>query len=175
MPFLLTCSLLFSNLSHPLSIGLTLLIQTVLISLTVGLSSYSFWFSYILFLIFLGGILVLFIYVSSLAPNEFFFSIDLFIVLFIITVIFTLVCIIFDPVLSTFSNISLPTSTFNYFNSTPVIINWIYNSPSITFTIFIVSYLLLALIIIVKIINLFKGPLRLLTYGNTYSKIPPSI
>nr|YP_010164041.1 NADH dehydrogenase subunit 6 [Macrophthalmus abbreviatus]QRK27330.1 NADH dehydrogenase subunit 6 [Macrophthalmus abbreviatus] len=166
---LISCSILFTNLSHPLSMGLILLIQTVLISLTLGLSSYSFWFSYILFLVFLGGMLVLFIYVSSLAPNENFFSLDLFIVVFVSTLIFTSATLMLDPILSNFNHMALPLSTLNYFNSTPLAINWIYNSPSMIFTIFIVSYLLLALIIIVKIINLFKGPLRLLTYGNTYS------
>nr|AUN45084.1 NADH dehydrogenase subunit 6 [Macrophthalmus darwinensis] len=162
-PLLLSSSILFMNLSHPLSMGLILLVQTMLISLTLGLSSYSFWFSYILFLVFLGGMLVLFIYVSSLAPNEIFFSLDLFIMFFIFMSIFTIIALVMDPILSNFSHISLPLSSLDYFNSTPYTINWIYNSPSMIFTIFIVSYLLLALIIIVKIINLFKGPLRLLT------------
>nr|UNI92566.1 NADH dehydrogenase subunit 6 [Euplax sp.] len=162
-PLLLTCSILFMNLSHPLSMGLILLTQTILISITVGLSSYSFWFSYILFLIFLGGMLVLFIYVSSLAPNEIFFSMDLFIMFFILMSFFTLISLIYDPIISSFNHMSLPLSTLNYLTSTPLTINWIYNSPSMIFTIYVVSYLLLVLIIIVKIINLFKGPLRLLT------------
>nr|YP_009251040.1 NADH dehydrogenase subunit 6 [Macrophthalmus japonicus]AMY96243.1 NADH dehydrogenase subunit 6 [Macrophthalmus japonicus] len=163
LPLLFACSILFTNLSHPLAMGLILLIQTILISITLGLSSYSFWFSYILFLIFLGGMLVLFIYVSSLAPNEIFFSTDLFIIFFLLMSSLTLIFILYDPILSNFNHSSLPLSSFNYFNSTPLTINWIYNSPSMVFTIFIVSYLLLVLIIIVKIINLFKGPLRLLT------------
>ena len=49
--------------------GLTLLIQTILVSIISGLITKTFWFSYILFLVFLGGILVLFIYVTSLASN----------------------------------------------------------------------------------------------------------
>nr|YP_009731828.1 NADH dehydrogenase subunit 6 [Macrophthalmus pacificus]QHR85466.1 NADH dehydrogenase subunit 6 [Macrophthalmus pacificus] len=159
--------MLFTNLSHPLAMGLLLLAQTAMISLTLGLSSYSFWFSYILFLIFLGGMLVLFIYMSSLAPNEIFFSTDLFFFFLLLVSLLTLASLFYDPILSSFSHMSLPLSTFNYFSSTPLTINWIYNSPSMIFTIFTVSYLLLVLIIIVKIINLFKGPLRLLTYVHT--------
>merc|ERR1712198_806681 len=71
-PLITALSLFFTRLSHPLAIGLALLSQTILICLITGLSSSSFWFSYILFLIFLGGILVLFIYVTSLASNEMF-------------------------------------------------------------------------------------------------------
>jgi NADH-ubiquinone oxidoreductase chain 6 len=57
-------------LSHPLAIGLTLIIQTALVAAAAGIIARTFWFSYLLVLIFLGGILILFIYVSALAPNE---------------------------------------------------------------------------------------------------------
>ena len=161
IPSILMLSLLFTRLTHPLSIGLTLLIQTVLISLTTGLATYSYWFSYILFIIFLGGILVLFIYVTSLASNEpfsFFFSTFGFILAFLLFILplsylsrrlFNL-NITHSPLSSLSSNIS------NIF-----IIRWIYRSNLILFTLFIIIYLLLTLVVVVKISNLFKGPLRL--------------
>nr|QNV11699.1 NADH dehydrogenase subunit 6 [Rhamphomyia barbata] len=65
-------SFIFMQMNHPLAMGLMLLMQTFLICLITGLMTKSFWFSYILFLIFLGGMLVLFIYVTSLASNEMF-------------------------------------------------------------------------------------------------------
>jgi NADH-ubiquinone oxidoreductase chain 6 len=52
--------------------GLVLLIQTLIVALLTGVLASSFWFSYILFLVFLGGMLVLFIYVTRLASNEMF-------------------------------------------------------------------------------------------------------
>uniref|UniRef100_UPI0030E36650 NADH dehydrogenase subunit 6 n=1 Tax=Ocypode rotundata TaxID=1844313 RepID=UPI0030E36650 len=159
LPLLLSLSILFTQLSHPLALGLTLLVQTTLISITVGVSTYSFWFSYILFLVFLGGMLVLFIYVASIASNEaFMFSIPYFI--FIMSMIFFSLFILFIDPLMMLSNSSLPSSSPSFF-FTPHIISWIYNTPSMSFTIFIISYLLLMLIIVVKIVNLFKGPLRL--------------
>ena len=57
-------------LTHPLAMGLTLIIQTALAAVIAGIIARTFWFSYLLILIFLGGILILFIYVSTLAPNE---------------------------------------------------------------------------------------------------------
>ena len=160
-PVILTLSFLFTRLSHPLSLGLTLLLQTVLIALTTGFSTYSFWFSYILFIIFLGGILVLFIYVASLASNEIFsFSLVAFIFYSFFVIISTFLFIFLDPLLAPIRTF-IPTSTINLQLSTPIIVRWIYNSASMMFTLFIVLYLLLTLIVVVKIVNLFKGPLRL--------------
>nr|UEK25922.1 NADH dehydrogenase subunit 6 [Hemigrapsus takanoi] len=160
IPLLLVFSLLFTQLSHPLAMGLMLFIQTVLISITIGIFNFSFWFSYILFLVFLGGMLVLFIYVASLASNESFsFSLLSFLFFLSITSMLTFFLAWLDPFITSLN--SSTSSSLTYFISTPFIINWVYNTPSMVFTIFIVSYLLLMLIIVVKIVNLFKGPLRL--------------
>nr|YP_009503185.1 NADH dehydrogenase subunit 6 [Dotilla wichmanni]AXA13787.1 NADH dehydrogenase subunit 6 [Dotilla wichmanni] len=161
IPLLMSLSILFTNLNHPLAMGLALLIQTVLITITIGMFNFSFWFSYILFLVFLGGMLVLFIYVASLASNEMFSSPSpLMFILFSSSFLVSLTLLISDPLLTSFSS-SLPFSSIKTNISTQFIISWIYNSPSMSFTIFIVSYLLLMLIIVVKIVNLFKAPLRL--------------
>nr|YP_009912345.1 NADH dehydrogenase subunit 6 [Cyclograpsus intermedius]QLD96864.1 NADH dehydrogenase subunit 6 [Cyclograpsus intermedius] len=164
IPFLLLFSLLFTQLSHPLAMGLMLFIQTVLVSITIGVSNFSFWFSYILFLVFLGGMLVLFIYIASLASNEpFSFSLTTFSFFLLLTSLLIFILFLLDPLTITPNSTSLSSSSLKYTISTPFIINWIYNTPSMIFTIFIVSYLLLMLIVVVKIVNLFKGPLRLLS------------
>nr|UBI43119.1 NADH dehydrogenase subunit 6 [Proisotoma minuta] len=63
-------SALYFLSSHPIALtGLILtqaLITCGLAWITLSLS----WFSYILFLIFLGGLMVLFVYITSLASNE---------------------------------------------------------------------------------------------------------
>nr|YP_009107266.1 NADH dehydrogenase subunit 6 [Cyclograpsus granulosus]CEH11269.1 NADH dehydrogenase subunit 6 [Cyclograpsus granulosus] len=164
IPLLLSFSFLFTQLSHPLAMGLMLFIQTVLISITVGIYNFSFWFSYILFLVFLGGMLVLFIYVASLASNESFsFTLSTFLFFIMLTSLISFLLFLLDPLFISPNSSSLHPPSLKYCISTPFIINWIYNTPSMNFTIFIVSYLLLMLVIVVKIINLFKGPLRLLS------------
>lgn len=141
--------------------GLNLLTQTIIISFSAGLNTYSFWFSYILFLIFLGGILVLFIYVASLASNEIFMpSLILTFFTSIFIILLFLLFYLLDPVLISSSSY-LPNSTIYNLPSTTYITSWIFNTPSILFTIFIISYLLLTLLVVIKIINLYKGPLRL--------------
>nr|YP_009524401.1 NADH dehydrogenase subunit 6 [Echinoecus nipponicus]AXR86897.1 NADH dehydrogenase subunit 6 [Echinoecus nipponicus] len=163
IPLTLIFSLLFSRLSHPLSLGLTLLLQTVTISITSGIYTPSYWFSYILFMIFLGGMLVLFIYVASLASNEpFSFSLTTFSAFSTLFIILTVIILMSDPVMNSHTS-TLAISSINHINLlTPSTISWIYNSPSMLFTLFIITYLLLTLLVVVKITNLFKGPLRLL-------------
>nr|YP_010470985.1 NADH dehydrogenase subunit 6 [Allogalathea elegans]UVF62814.1 NADH dehydrogenase subunit 6 [Allogalathea elegans] len=163
LPIIIMVSLLFLTMTHPLSTGLTLLGQTILIAAASGLTSNSFWFSYILFLIFLGAMLVLFIYVASIASNEqFSFNFKAF-VLFMLVSSLSLIMIFFDQILmsnkiSSFAS-SLPSSYIFWTNSLQI--SPIYNMPSFQFTIFIILYLLLTLIVIVKIMNMYSSPLRL--------------
>ena len=68
---IITLSFLFPVTSQPLTFGLTLLITTLISARICALISSS-WYAYILFLIFIGGLLVIFAYVAALAPNAFF-------------------------------------------------------------------------------------------------------
>nr|QXU57685.1 NADH dehydrogenase subunit 6 [Cherax cairnsensis] len=162
IPSIISTAILFTTLSHPLSMGLTLLIQTVLICILTGLFNPSFWFSYILFLIFLGGMLILFIYVSSLASNEPFKMSPSLISMVIFTTLLALPITLLDPMLLTskFYNSSVFLFLNNKINSVYLSTSTIYSSPSILLTIFMISYLLLTLIVVVKIINISSSPLR---------------
>nr|YP_010952745.1 NADH dehydrogenase subunit 6 [Domecia hispida]WMQ53165.1 NADH dehydrogenase subunit 6 [Domecia hispida] len=154
-------SFLFSRLLHPLSMGLCLLVQTVMMTLVVGSSTSSFWFSYILFMIFLGGMLVLFIYVASLASNEFFlFSTKYFLVFTLSIFILTFFFFFLDPLALSWK-ISVPYTSLSFPLNATSSIKWIYSKMLMNFTLFIILYLLLTLLVVVKITNLFKGPLRL--------------
>nr|QUL58782.1 NADH dehydrogenase subunit 6 [Sarcophila rasnitzyni] len=157
-------SFIFMNMKHPLAMGLTLLIQTTLICLTSGLMSKTFWFSYILFLVFLGGMLVLFIYVTSLASNEMFsLSIKLSIISLMIFFLSMITLFMLDKnLLIQYSNLEV-NSIFNmnsYFLENALTLNKLYNHPTNLLTIMLMNYLLITLIAVVKITKLFKGPLR---------------
>nr|YP_010691261.1 NADH dehydrogenase subunit 6 [Drosophila willistoni]YP_010691287.1 NADH dehydrogenase subunit 6 [Drosophila insularis]QXG19599.1 NADH dehydrogenase subunit 6 [Drosophila willistoni]WBU93807.1 NADH dehydrogenase subunit 6 [Drosophila willistoni]WBU93872.1 NADH dehydrogenase subunit 6 [Drosophila willistoni]WBU93911.1 NADH dehydrogenase subunit 6 [Drosophila insularis]DAA06231.1 TPA_exp: NADH dehydrogenase subunit 6 [Drosophila willistoni] len=164
---ILTTSIIFINMIHPLAMGLTLLIQTVLICLIAGLMTKSFWYSYILFLIFLGGMLVLFIYVTSLASNEMFnLSIKLTLFSFFLMFIFTVISFFIDKTsISFFFMNNEMESIFNlnsYFLENSLSLNKLYNFPTNFITILLMNYLLITLIVVVKITKLFKGPLRMM-------------
>nr|YP_007026352.1 NADH dehydrogenase subunit 6 [Rutilia goerlingiana]AFV08633.1 NADH dehydrogenase subunit 6 [Rutilia goerlingiana] len=155
---------IFMNMKHPLAMGLTLLIQTLLISLISGLISKSFWFSYILFLIFIGGMLVLFIYMTSLASNEMFsFSMKLTIISFTLLTIMAIILFMLDKnILLQYKNFEMkPIDNLNsYFIENSLSLNKLYNYPTNSLTIMLMNYLFITLIAVVKITKLFKGPLR---------------
>nr|QTF74330.1 NADH dehydrogenase subunit 6 [Sphecapatoclea sp.] len=164
MSLLFMFNFIFMNMKHPLAMGLTLLIQTTLICMMSGLMSKSFWFSYILFLVFLGGMLVLFIYVTSLASNEMFsFSMKLmFISLIFLFISFTFLYNLDKNLIIQYMNLEMQsTQNFNmYMMENSLTLNKLYNYPTNLLTILLMNYLLITLIAIVKITNLFKGPLR---------------
>lgn len=145
--------------------GLILLIQTFLICLISGFITKTFWFSYVLFLIFLGGILVLFIYVTSLASNEIFnFSIKLLIICIITFLSIYFIIFLLDKNLILSSIINIENILINDINSilieNSLILNKLYNFPINLLTILLIVYLFLTLIAVVKITNVFEGPLR---------------
>nr|YP_009939845.1 NADH dehydrogenase subunit 6 [Ectophasia rotundiventris]QNV49160.1 NADH dehydrogenase subunit 6 [Ectophasia rotundiventris] len=164
MSIMLIFNFMFMNMKHPLAMGLTLLFQTTLICLTSGLMTKSFWFSYILFLVFLGGMLVLFIYVTSLASNEMFsFSIKLMSISMLIFFMMMIMLIMMDKnFLMYYKNLEMK-SMYNmnsFILENSLSLNKLYNYPTNLMTILLINYLLITLIAVVKITKLFKGPLR---------------
>nr|UBU97865.1 NADH dehydrogenase subunit 6 [Gryllus bimaculatus] len=161
--FMLMINTLFIMMSHPLAITLLIIIQTMMICITTGSISYSFWFSYILFLIFLGGMLVLFIYITSLASNEMFqLPVKTMIINFMmsITIILTM-SYMFNHMLSfhMYMNDSFTNKIINITMENNNL-NQLYNYPNFIMTIITIMYLLITLIIIVKITSFQEGPLR---------------
>nr|UFZ13732.1 NADH dehydrogenase subunit 6 [Indosialis bannaensis] len=157
-------SMSFIQTNHPLAMGLCLLIQTILISFITGLIIQTFWFSYILFLIMLGGMLVLFIYMTTLASNEK-FSLNNNFIIYPMIIFLMFIFMMTDKNLLNINNsyIDMMNMNNNYFimnmeNSFELL--KLYNKPTMNMTLLLINYLLLTLIIIVKITNIFYGPLR---------------
>nr|AJG02515.1 NADH dehydrogenase subunit 6 [Euplectus karstenii] len=156
MNFILTMMFLF--LKHPLSMGLNLFIQTINISLMTGNFLNNFWFSYILFLIFIGGMLILFMYMISIASNEMFktskqmifFSMML---MFMLITIFLLMDHYFINFLSFPENIINNKNINHFFNK-------FYNYPNNLIIFSMIIYLFITLIASVKITSLKYGPIR---------------
>nr|WMC20898.1 NADH dehydrogenase subunit 6 [Helicocranchia sp. n SB-2022] len=89
MSLLLMVSLGFSLSSiclmviQPLSLGFMLSLLTLFISGLMGMIIFS-WYGYLLFLVYIGGLLVMFMYVISLIPNLIFISSKVFMYTFVI-------------------------------------------------------------------------------------------
>nr|YP_010621016.1 NADH dehydrogenase subunit 6 [Periplaneta japonica]WAX39399.1 NADH dehydrogenase subunit 6 [Periplaneta japonica] len=152
-------SLMFMQMKHPLAMGLILLIQTIIMCMMSGLLSQSFWFSYVLFLIFLGGMLVLFIYVTSLASNEMF---NMSMKMLMLIMMIMMMLILLNKLNMNINNMEMITHENIYMMENEMMnsLTKLYNQPTNMITIMLASYLFLTLIAIVKITNILKGPLR---------------
>nr|AND46660.1 NADH dehydrogenase subunit 6 [Anopheles cruzii] len=161
----LIMSFIFMQMSHPLSMGLMLLIQTFLTCLLTGIYVKTFWFSYILFLIFLGGMLILFIYVTSLSSNEMFnMSFSLSLMSFMIFMFFMTIFLFLDKTLIEQFIMNLEMEKIlnfnNLINENMLSLNKMYNFPINMITLLLINYLFLTLLVTVKITKKFYGPLR---------------
>lgn len=127
-----------------------LIFQTFLVSLLLILVR-RVWLAYVLFLVFLGGVLVIFIYIRRLASTiivkSWFYKIKNFF-LFIITLI--LILSYLDTNFFLFREV---------FTEKRIIYSLISNWNFILY-LFVINYLLIALFNIFRTLKVFKGPLR---------------
>nr|YP_009764336.1 NADH dehydrogenase subunit 6 [Orthopygia glaucinalis]QIS91175.1 NADH dehydrogenase subunit 6 [Orthopygia glaucinalis] len=165
--FLITMMMFLSFImffiNHPLAMGLMILIQTLFICLLTGMLISTYWFSYILFLTFLGGLLVLFIYVTSIASNEMFkFNMNFkFIMSFIL--FFSLILYFSYNNFIIFNNLEMNNfyNMFMFFNNENMInLSKLYNNQTFLLILMLIIYLFITLIAVIKITNIFYGPLR---------------
>nr|YP_010947433.1 NADH dehydrogenase subunit 6 [Comparmustilia semiravida]WGO62468.1 NADH dehydrogenase subunit 6 [Comparmustilia semiravida] len=164
---MMTMSLIMYFINHPLSMGLMILIQTLITCILTGMIIESYWFSYILFLTFLGGLLVLFIYVSSIASNELFLlplnmkMFNIFMIIFIMSI-----TMMYKYNLN-WMNLNISNSEENNFmnlmmfnTNNKININKLYNNQMSMLMMMLIIYLFITLVAVVKITNIFYGPLR---------------
>nr|ASO76792.1 NADH dehydrogenase subunit 6 [Meimuna opalifera] len=153
MLILLSINLMF--MKHPLSMGSILLMQTIFSSLICSMYLNSYFMSYILFLVFIGGMLILFMYMSSIASNEkFYFSMKLMLAnMMIFMLLFKLNFNWLDM-----ENIKMSIDLYNSYCN--FLMNKLYMLPSGNITLLMIIYLLFVLIIVSNIISVYNSPLR---------------
>nr|YP_010287530.1 NADH dehydrogenase subunit 6 [Dusungwua basinigra]UKT61861.1 NADH dehydrogenase subunit 6 [Dusungwua basinigra] len=164
---MISLSVIMFFLNHPLSMGLMILIQTLLTCIITGMLISTYWFSYILFLTFLGGLLVLFIYVSSIASNEMFYiSFNLKILSFLLFFSIFMISFMYMNNLL-WLNFSKNLEMLNFYNNflffnneNKINLSKLYNSQTFMMMMMMMIYLFITLIAVVKITNIFYGPLR---------------
>nr|AVJ52573.1 NADH dehydrogenase subunit 6 [Eucorysses grandis] len=152
---MITLSMMFMWLKHPMSMGFILIMQTAIISIISGMMLSNFFFSYIIMIIMLSGALVLFIYMASIASNEKFKTSINIIIMFIVLMVTTMM------ITKNINMIEFPQIN----NYTPILsLIKLFNTMSMSITIMMIMYLLITMIIVSFIANTQEGPLRMKTY-----------
>nr|UPI55374.1 NADH dehydrogenase subunit 6 [Manocoreus sp.] len=153
---LIMSSIMFMCLKHPISMGINIIMMTLIISMITGLIMGSFWFSYILTITMLSGMLVLFIYMASVASNEKFYTSSKLIMLLVFLLLMSMITqMYFQNYENELINISQELSTEN------LSLNNLFNCKFKYITMTMVMYLLFTMITVSFIVNVSEGPLRI--------------
>nr|ACT80227.1 NADH dehydrogenase subunit 6 [Mayetiola destructor] len=156
MMFLMMMNMFFLNSNNPLIMMLILIIQTLLISIMLGKMNLSFWMSFIIFLIFIGGMLILFMYMISLLNNYKTINLNKSIYIFFLIIILTMM---FFNLNYNNNNEMLIFNKLIHFNTENLLnILKLYNMPNLIINLMLVIYLFLMMIISSKITNYYMGP-----------------
>nr|QDI93891.1 NADH dehydrogenase subunit 6 [Pseudophylus stundjuki] len=157
---LLTMNMAFFFLNHPMSMGMILIIQTLMISVYSGTLMKTFWMSYMLTITMLSGMLVLFIYMSSIASNEKFkTSMKMWSYFIIMGLATGMSLFLLKKMIIKNNYLSMGMSTLKmeemYF------LNKMFMNSNLYITIMLVVYLLMTMITSSFLVNISEGPMRL--------------
>nr|YP_009192147.1 NADH dehydrogenase subunit 6 [Chaetopterus variopedatus]ALO81664.1 NADH dehydrogenase subunit 6 [Chaetopterus variopedatus] len=137
---------------QPLSFGLTLMFLTFFYALITSFLSAP-WYAYMIFLIFIGGLLVMFAYIAALAPNSFFKTSKInSTIVGLLFIYLTTLFLQFD-----FLSPSLYTQ-FSTFSAKSSVL--MYAPPMMPTLFFLIYILLLTMISVAKVCSFSIGPLR---------------
>nr|YP_010586651.1 NADH dehydrogenase subunit 6 [Wormaldia unispina]UZZ44465.1 NADH dehydrogenase subunit 6 [Wormaldia unispina] len=153
---------MFIFLTHPMSMGLTILLQMMMSIILMNFFLQLFWFSYMLFLMLIGGMLILFMYMCSISSNNIIFiSPKLMILILMLTPLNLLISLFF------LYNENLNYNLLQNYNSllemNSLSLNFLskmFNDYSSFLTLFLILYLFILMILVNKITNFNVGPLR---------------
>nr|QNN93041.1 NADH dehydrogenase subunit 6 [Platynereis sp. 1 PA-2020] len=141
----------------PVNLGITVLLTALSIASIISISASS-WFGFIMFIIYVGGMLVMFAYFAALQPNQYITSWS-----------WLLTPSWFLGLLSMLYN-----NTSIFWTSFTPNVTEIYSSANIAIPLLLALVLFLALIVVVKTARANEGPLRPFSYVQPYSKNSPS-
>nr|BDQ44218.1 NADH dehydrogenase subunit 6 [Polypheretima elongata] len=144
---LMTTSIMMLYLSTtPIMLGINILIMALLLSATLA-TSMSSWYAFLVFLIYIGGMLVMFAYFLALTPNQQMPTTSNMIYMLVTLITLTTVAIL------TKTKVSIPMEMAQ--NNM-----YLYASNTAPMLIILALILLLTMMIVVKLTNRSKGPLR---------------
>nr|AKM70063.1 NADH dehydrogenase subunit 6 [Neothoracaphis yanonis] len=66
----LTLSIYLTTMKSPLKSNLIILIQTIFLTLMMNFINKTSWISFMIFMLYVGGLMIIFLYISSIAFNE---------------------------------------------------------------------------------------------------------
>nr|QQQ88877.1 NADH dehydrogenase subunit 6 [Hyalella kochi] len=144
---------MFTQISSPLGLGGVVLIFSFFISLSMSVICVTPWFSLLLFMLFLSGMMIIFIYVCSLASNEshfYLFSLVYLMVLLGVSMLFS----------AEIDTLAMASSDLWFETEGSSLMYKVYSFSVYLFSVMLIIYLLITLIVVVKISVISESPVR---------------
>nr|ARH10742.1 NADH dehydrogenase subunit 6 [Chaetosiphella stipae] len=151
----LIISMMFMSMKSPLSSNLLILIQSIMLTMMINLINKTSWIAFMLIILYIGGLMIIFLYISSIAFNEINFNKNFMSMFIKMTLIYILIMMIKN---------NLILENFNYEN------NYIFEDnfyllnmffiPNYYMIYFIIMILFFMLILIIWMLKNNKGPIR---------------
>nr|YP_010849290.1 NADH dehydrogenase subunit 6 [Krisna furcata]WGG89430.1 NADH dehydrogenase subunit 6 [Krisna furcata] len=158
LKMMMMITIMTSMMKNPMSMTITLMIQTTIMIMFINMNMMSSWFPMITFLTMIGGIMIIFMYMSSISSNEK-LKFKWKIMLTMITIMIPLESMMMENQIEENEMINS-----NYKHIEKMCSMKLYNKKSLSMCMIMVSYLLLTMITISKIVKHNEGPLRSLNY-----------
>nr|YP_010708727.1 NADH dehydrogenase subunit 6 [Caprella acanthogaster]WCR50893.1 NADH dehydrogenase subunit 6 [Caprella acanthogaster] len=156
MTLLLFMLFMFVITNHPLTMGLALMLTSLMMGVILSLNGPSAWIAYMLVMIFVSGMMIVIMYMSSLSSNESIAPSTFMKKTYAALLILSLV--MFFPF--NHQQFNSPKSGFYFSDSLFSIIYKTYSQLMNSMTTLIIFYLLIVLIVAVNIVKVSKTPLR---------------
>lgn len=151
-------SLCFTYSKIPLALTVYLSLNTITVAIVIISYIKTSWFSFILIIVFLSGIIVIFTYVSSLSSNQFNPPSNYLIISILSLIIFIFILILMYSNTFYLNTISTQPISFNLVYSPNL--HKLYERESALIISILLVYLLITLLVVVKNSSINKAPLR---------------
>uniref|UniRef100_UPI0030FE82A2 NADH dehydrogenase subunit 6 n=1 Tax=Salurnis marginella TaxID=1453305 RepID=UPI0030FE82A2 len=152
-------TILTPMMKHPMSMGAMLIIQTILSASFMSNFSTTTWYSYILYVTTIGGLMIMFMYMSSIASNEKFKFLNKKTMMIIPLMMAMMTILDKDDTLTNMQN--METIKENFIQTEEIkSTSKFFNTKKMNLTIMMILTLLLTMISVTNISNSFEGPLK---------------
>uniref|UniRef100_A0AAU6PBW3 NADH dehydrogenase subunit 6 n=1 Tax=Complanledra complana TaxID=3078487 RepID=A0AAU6PBW3_9HEMI len=159
------CSFLSCFLLNPMSMGMLLMFYSFLICCLIGKVMLTSWFCISVVLSMVGGLLVIFMYISSISTNDKF-------KLSFLSILFFIFCFFYlDEFFIEYNCVDNMVMNYELNLSEIFSLVKLYNYNCLCLTVFTIIYLIFTMVVVSNIIKHSSGPLRSFNYEQIFTKI----
>nr|WOW99032.1 NADH dehydrogenase subunit 6 [Dictyopharidae sp. 2 WQW-2023a] len=153
---LLTNMSILPMMNHPISMGTMMIIQTMMMCSMHSKISNSSWFCYILFMTIIGGLMIMFMYMASIASNEK-FKPNMKIIFIWMTIFMIMTMLLKSNTVMKMNEQKLTMMKIEHMKATMKF----FNKPKYIITMMMMIIMLITMISVTFISNSFEGPLKM--------------